>query len=209
MIQSQHLKFGYSQAQVFEFPNISALPEEPLLILGESGKGKTTLLHLLAGLLRPISGSIEVGGTDMTKLSTRELDLFRGRHIGLVFQQSHFVSSLTVGDNLRLSQYLAGEPQNQERIERILERLKLGDKLRQKTHKLSVGEQQRVAIARAVLNDPDVILADEPTSALDDTNAAEVMNLLEEEAQQAKAALIIVTHDKRLKDRITQRVELI
>ena len=145
----------------------------------------------------------------MTKLSTRELDLFRGRHIGLVFQRSHFVSSLTVGDNLRLSQYLAGEPQNQERIESILNRLKLGDKLRQKTQKLSVGEQQRVAIARAVLNDPDVILADEPTSALDDTNAAEVMNLLEEEAQQAKAALIIVTHDKRLKDRITQRVELI
>lgn len=208
MIRSASLRFGYNEKQRFVFPDIQADYTNPLLILGGSGVGKTTFLHLLAGLLRPDSGQIHVGEKDLFGMSTRELDRFRGKHIGLVFQKSHFVASLSVSDNLRLAQYLAGERQNPDLIEEILGRLRLGHKLDQKTYRLSTGEQQRVAIARAVLNDPDVILADEPTSALDDANAEEVITLLEDVAQAARAALVIVTHDKRLKDRISNRVEL-
>ena len=208
MIRSQGLSFGYNSTQQFRFPDLGAKHGDPLLILGESGKGKTTLLHLLAGLIRPKAGSIYVNEQDITQMSTRKLDTFRGRHIGLVFQKSHFVSSLTVKDNLRLSQYLAGERHYEDLIMVLLNRLNLTGKLREKTYRLSIGEQQRVAIARAVLNDPDVILADEPTSALDDSNTEEVINLLESAAKAAKAALVIVTHDMRLKDLISNRVEL-
>lgn len=208
MIRSVSLAFGYNERQRFKFPDIEADHNRPLLILGGSGVGKTTFLHLLAGLLRPDQGEVIVGGQDLANMSTRSLDRFRGQHIGLVFQKSHFVASLSVRDNLRLGQYLAGERQNTDLIEEILHRLNLKHKLDEKTYRLSIGEQQRVAIARAVLNDPDVILADEPTSALDDANAEEVITLLEDVAQAAKAALVIVTHDKRLKDRISNRVEL-
>ncbi|MCI4668402.1 MAG: ATP-binding cassette domain-containing protein [Bacteroidia bacterium] len=208
MIRSSSLSFSYNEQNTFNFPDIQADAAHPLLILGGSGVGKTTFLHLLAGLLRPKSGKIIIGERNISSMSTRELDKFRGGHIGLVFQRSHFVSSLNVRDNLRLSQYLARERQNPDLIREILERLNLGNKLDQKTYRLSIGEQQRVAIARAVLNDPDVILADEPTSALDDANADEVISLLEEAAHAARAALVIVTHDQRLRDRISNRVEL-
>ncbi len=208
MIRSQALIFGYHSNQQFRFPDIEARMNQPLLILGDSGKGKTTFLHLLAGILRPKAGSIWVGDTDIARLPTSRLDNFRGRHIGLIFQKSQFVSSLSVKDNLKLAQYLAGERQDDDLIEELLVRLHLEDKLNEKTYRLSIGEQQRVAIARAILNDPDVILADEPTSALDDSNTEEVMALLEEASRAARAALIIVTHDTRLKDRISNRIEL-
>ena len=208
MIRSAALSFGYNEQQRFQFPDIQADSSRPLLILGGSGVGKTTLLHLLAGILRPDTGQVFVGEKELFGLSTRALDRYRGRHIGLVFQKSHFVASLSVKDNLLLAQYLAGERKNIDLIEEILGRLNLRHKLDQKTYRLSIGEQQRVAIARAILNDPDVILADEPTSALDDANAEEVISLLEEAAKAANAALVIVTHDNRLKDRISNRVEL-
>lgn len=190
------------------FSDMTATSDAPLLILGQSGVGKTTLLHLLAGLLRPQSGQIVIGKQDITQLSTREMDQFRGRSIGLVFQQAHFVQALTVHNNLRMVQYLAGVKQDPTRIETLLTRLGIPNKGQQPVRRLSLGEQQRVSIARAVINQPQLILADEPTSALDDHNAAEVMDLLEETARQAEAALVIVTHDQRLKDRIERQVLL-
>lgn len=200
MLKTSSLQFAYDAQNRFQFPDIEANPSKHLLIIGGSGKGKTTLLHLIAGLLRPTSGKIEVGDTDISRLSTKELDAFRGKHIGIVFQKSHFVASLNVKDNLLLAQYLAGESQDLKRVKLLLERLNLGNKLNKKTSELSQGEQQRVAIARALLNRPDVILADEPTAALDDANCFEVIELLKEQTLEAKASLVIVTHDQRLKD---------
>lgn len=209
MLASKDLRFAYSPSVTFQFPDISATPGKPLLILGESGKGKTTLLHLLAGLLAPQKGQIVVGETDITRLATQELDIFRGAHIGLVFQQAHFVGGLSVLDNLRLAQYLARGATDADRGMNLLERLNLAEKARQKPSYLSQGQQQRVAIARALINDPVLILADEPTSSLDDTHCMQVADLLAEQAEAADASLVIVTHDQRLKDRFSYHISLI
>ena len=144
----------------------------------------------------------------MSELSAGQLDRFRGRNIGIVFQQSHFVRSLTLEENLGLAQRLAGLPVNHSRISSILAQLNLAHKLRVKPDALSIGEQQRAAIARAVLNQPALILADEPTSALDDANTEQVIQLLQEQAASVNATLLIVTHDNRLKTRFEQQIQL-
>ncbi|MEM6633717.1 MAG: ATP-binding cassette domain-containing protein [Bacteroidota bacterium] len=208
MLEAKGITFAYNPNQSFAFPEISCQAGTPLLILGESGKGKTTLLHLLAGLLRPSSGSIQVADTQLETLSTQQLDQFRGRHIGVIFQAAHFVSALSVQENLVMAQYLAGVKPNKEKISSLMERLGLREKLGQKPFRLSQGQQQRVAIARALVNQPKVILADEPTSSLDDTNCYRVLEILEEQANEARAALIIVTHDYRLKEKFPHQVLL-
>lgn len=208
MLHTQGLEYAYPGGNSMQFPEIRSNKGEHLLIIGRSGTGKTTLLHLLAGLLSPGKGEINIAGQDIAKMRGRELDRFRGQHIGIIFQKSHFVSALNVSDNLQLSSYLAGLKADKERIQALLERLNLSHKLNKKTKELSQGEQQRVAIARALLNRPDLILADEPTSSLDDENTAAVIELLEKEAELAGATLVIVTHDQRLKDRFERRVEL-
>lgn len=208
MLKSQNLEYSYTTNTKLQFPDIQANTGEHWLILGQSGCGKTTLLHLLAGLLTPRKGSVKIGDTEMTKLRGAKLDKFRGQNIGIVFQKPHFVKALTVAENLNMAQYLAGVPQDQARIKAILERLNLAHKLKSRTDALSEGEKQRVAIARALLNRPAVILADEPTSALDDKNCEEVIQLLKNEANEQQSTLFIVTHDQRLKDRFEHRIVL-
>ena len=208
MLNASGITFAYGPEQSFAFPALACQPGEPLLILGESGKGKTTLLHLLGGILKAQSGTIEVGDTDLSTLSTQQLDRFRGKHIGLIFQTSHFVSSLSVGGNLLLAQYLAGESRDKGKVESLLGQLGLSEKYAQKPFRLSQGQQQRVAIARALVNKPSLILADEPTSSLDDTNCFKVLDLLESQANEIDAALVIVTHDYRLKERFSHQVLL-
>lgn len=209
MLTTHSLTFSYPTGNGFNFPDIHCGAGESLLILGESGKGKTTFLHLLAGLLRPASGEIIIGDTHLEQLNPKSLDRFRGRNIGLVFQKGHFISSLTVGENLLMTRYLASLPKDESQALAVLDRLNLNQKYHAYPQRLSQGEQQRVAIARAVLNHPKVILADEPTSALDDHNCEEVINLLEEHAAAVEAALVIVTHDSRLKDRIPNQLLLV
>lgn len=172
-----------------------------MLLLGNSGTGKTTLLHLIGGLLQPSSGNIKINYTDITRLSATALDRFRGKNIGIVFQQSHFVQALSVIENLLLAQQLAGCKKDEQLIRQYLTQLQILDKLNSKTNQLSIGEQQRVAIVRAVIQQPKLILADEPTSALDDVNCQEVATLLSQQANQIGAALVIVTHDARLKNK--------
>ncbi len=200
MLKTRSVFFAYNEQTEFGFPDIELAPGKNLLVLGESGIGKTTLLHLLAGLLQPKSGSVELMGTMFHELSSARLDRFRGRHIGLVFQRPHFVQALSIQENLALVQYLAGKPQDKKRIREVLDGLGIGHKLREKPHHLSQGEQQRAAIALAVINNPQLILADEPTSSLDDKNSAKVAALLKEQASATGAQLVIITHDQRLKD---------
>lgn len=200
MLKTRSVFFAYNEQTEFGFPDIELAPGKNLLVLGESGIGKTTLLHLLAGLLQPKSGSVELMGTMLHELSSARLDRFRGRHIGLVFQRPHFVQALSIQENLALVQYLAGKPQDKKRIREVLDGLGIGHKLREKPHHLSQGEQQRAAIALAVINNPQLILADEPTSSLDDKNSAKVAALLKEQASATGAQLVIITHDQRLKD---------
>ena len=208
MLATRNLTFDYGPAKQFAFPDVDCASQETLLILGQSGTGKTTFLHLLALLLRPNSGSVTIDQTDLTQLSAAQTAAFRAKHIGIVYQKPHFVSSLSVLDNLILANYLANKPQQKDRARDLANQLGFSEHLDKKTNQLSQGEQQRVSIARAVMNQPDLILADEPTSSLDDDNTDRVVQLLRQQSAQIGASLVVVTHDQRLKDAFPNQVFL-
>lgn len=209
MLRTQGLRYHYDNGgPELAFPDLEVDRGRELLLLGASGTGKTTLLHLVAGMRTPEAGVVTLNGTEFSALSTANRDLARGKHMGIVFQTPHFVQSLTVSENLALARTLAGLAPDSNRIKSMLTELGLKHKLDARVDALSVGEQQRVSIARAVVHEPGIILADEPTSALDDSNTDTVLDLLRSQAQDAGAALLIVTHDQRLKDRMSDRVEL-
>ena len=206
MIETKSLEFSYDNSFVFKFPNIKLKSNENLLVLGNSGIGKSTLLHNLAGILRPKSGSIKIFDQDISKLSELELDNFRGQNIGIIFQRSHFVNSLTVGENLELAQFLGRNKKGN--IKETLDNLKILDKINKKPKELSQGERQRASIALAIINSPKLILADEPTSSLDDTNCSNVIKILKEQALKYQAQLIVITHDSRLKKHFKKSISL-
>ena len=158
-------------------------------------------------MLQSNSGSINLYGQDISKLTQHQIDKFRGQNIGIVFQKPHFVNSLTVKENLQLAQYL-GNKKDDSRIVDILSSLDILDKENKNPKKLSQGEKQRVAIALAIVNSPKLILADEPTSSLDDLNCNKVINLLKNQAAKYKAKLIIITHDYRLKKHFKNTLSL-
>lgn len=207
MIKTESLKFSYDGKKYFDFPDINLDSGENLLIIGNSGIGKTTLLHLLAGILKPESGSINISGTDISKFSDTELDKFRGDNIGIVFQKPHFISSLTINENLKLAKYLSPSKTSGD-AKKILESLNIKDKNQQKPNQLSEGEKQRASIALALINSPSLILADEPTSSLDDFNCDNVIKLLKKQAKDHKAQLIVITHDARLKKHFKNNLNL-
>ena len=206
MIETKSLEFSYDNSFIFKFPNIKLKSNENLLVLGNSGIGKSTLLHNLAGILRPKSGSIKIFDQDISKLSELELDNFRGQNIGIIFQRSHFVNSLTVGENLELAQFLGRNKKGN--IKETLNNLKILDKINKKPKELSQGERQRASIALAIINSPKLILADEPTSSLDDTNCSNVIKILKEQALKYQAQLIVITHDSRLKKHFKKSISL-
>lgn len=208
MIELQNVSYSIGGNAIFQNLNWQVREGQHALMLGASGSGKTTLLHLLAGLLTPTSGAVVVDGQNIAVLQGGTRDAWRGRTIGMVFQTLHLVQALTVRDNLRLARTMAGLPADDARIDGLLKGLGLADKASSYPHQLSVGQAQRVAIARAVVNKPKWILADEPTSALDDAHCAETLNLLEAQARECGATLILATHDQRIKSRYQHRLEL-
>ncbi len=208
MISSKNLSFSYNADKVFLFPDILCNDAEALLILGQSGRGKTTFLHLLALLLRPSGGDIFVNNKNITAFSSANAAALRAAQIGIIYQRAHFVRSLSVLDNLLMANYLSDKKQSIERAKTLSVQLGFEAHLAKKTHQLSQGEQQRVSIARALMNNPNVILADEPTSSLDDDNCTRVIDLLRTQSEQIGASLIVVTHDQRLKEVFENRVIL-
>lgn len=207
MLKTKEVEFNYDNQMFFKFQNIDLNSNENLLIIGESGVGKTTLMHLLAGLLKSNSGSIKLFDKELNQMSSYQLDSFRKNNIGIVFQRPHFVNSLTVKENLQLAQYIANKNDN-TRIESILKNLNIFEKSNKKTNELSQGEKQRVSIALAIVNSPKLILADEPTSSLDDNNCSKVIKLLKKQATDFGAQLIVITHDSRLKKHFKKSIEL-
>ena len=208
MLKSESIIFTYDKLNEFYFPDIQLSKGDDLLVLGESGIGKTTFIQILAGLLKPTSGTVELNGTKYENLSSNDLDQFRGKHIGMIFQKPHFVRNLNILDNLLLSLYLSKNIQDEKRAVQLLEQIGLGEKIKSKPNELSQGEQQRAAIALAVIKNPDLILADEPTSSLDDTNCYKIITLLKEQAALTNAQLIIITHDNRLKSQFNKSITL-
>jgi putative ABC transport system ATP-binding protein len=166
-------------------------------IMGRSGSGKSTLLHLLAALDTPDSGTIEVAGHAIHALSAAEATRFRGREIGIVFQQFNLISTLSARENVELPGELLGEDPGRLRARsgELLERLGLGDRLDHRPQALSGGEQQRVAIARALLFRPRVLFADEPTGNLDSASSERLWSLLEEIAAEDRVTVLMVTHE--------------
>ncbi len=208
MIKSENLTYQYKKQSEIKFPDFEYPQGEQALILGESGCGKTTLLHLLSGLLKPSKGSVTINNTGLNSLSGSNMDSFRGANIGIIFQTPHFIEALSVKENLQMAQTLAGHVKDKKAIESILTELGIGHKLNSSVKNLSQGEKQRVTIARALVNQPKLILADEPTSALDDKNCQAVIQMLKDMAAKNNATLLIVTHDNRLNDSFTQKLHL-
>lgn len=193
------LSYAYANGSVIRFPDFSVKHGEDLLITGNSGSGKTTLLHLLSGLLKVKDGEIIIGESSLSELNQKELDRFRGKNIGLVFQQPKFISSINVLANIQAAQYFGTGTVDKSAALTLLNELGITEKAKKNTNQLSGGERQRLAIARALAAKPKIVLADEPTSSLDDENAELVYELLHREAMKNGATLIVVTHDQRLK----------
>jgi len=174
-------------------------------IMGPSGSGKSTLLNLVAGLDRPSSGSVVVGGTELGRLGEAGLARFRRDRVGFVFQFFHLLPNLTALENVLIPAQLKGRTSVEAAGRKLLSRLGIDDIAHRYPAKLSGGQQQRVAIARALINQPDLLLADEPTGALDTKSGDQVMELLAQLHQQGQT-IVLVTHDPKLATRYAARV---
>lgn len=206
ILKATSLQYIHPGQKPISFPDLQVGPGESLLILGKSGSGKTTLLNLLAGLLDPTSGEVVLDGIKLASISGQKLDLFRGKNIGIVFQKPHLIAALNVRQNIELTHFFSKKA-GQE-ISQLLSDLGIKAKENSSVLTLSEGEAQRVSIARALANSPKVILADEPTSSLDDENTEKVIQLLKAQASKIGAALIIVTHDHRVKNHVSNFIEV-
>lgn len=184
---------------------------QTLAILGSSGVGKTTLLHILGTLDRPSSGSVRYGGEDPFQKNDRQLAAFRNRHIGFVFQFHHLLPEFSALENVMMPALIAGLPKKhaEERAAALLVELGLGDRLSHRPGKLSGGEQQRVAVARALVMQPRVVLADEPTGNLDTRTADTVQELMVSLSRKKGVTLIVVTHNPRFASRMDRQLEMV
>ena len=184
---------------------------ETVAIVGESGVGKSTLLHLLGGLERPTAGSVAIGGVDLAEQNERELARFRNREIGFVFQFHHLLPDFTALENVAMPDLIAGESQAvaYERASAVLERVGLAERMTHRPGELSGGEQLRVAVARAVVRKPGLVLADEPTGNLDPDTGDEVERLLLDLNRENGTTCIVVTHSARLAAAMDTRFRLV
>lgn len=208
IIATQELSFQYKGGIPIKFPAIQIQKAQHTLLLGNSGTGKTTLLHLLGGLSKPTAGKVWISEKDIYAMSTSEMDKFRSQHIGFIFQEAHLLKNLTILENIQLAQSLAKKTVNKNEVLSVLDKLQLSDKAHAYPQELSRGQLQRAAIARAVINKPLLLIADEPTASLDDQNTTRVLTLLMEIADQQGATLLIATHDKRIKNNFSNTYDL-
>src|SRR5262245_12665681 len=179
-----------------------------MALVGASGSGKTTLLHLIAGILAPDTGQITFDQTNIAGLSEAQRDVFRGKHIGYIFQTHHLLPGFTAIENVLLGMSFTGRPSDREWARHLLNEVGLSDRLNYKPGKLSVGQQQRVAVARALANRPKLVLADEPTGALDEANATHVLQLIRNLCSEVGSALLLVTHDMDIARQFPRTVSL-
>lgn len=191
--------------------DLSVEEGEFIAITGESGSGKSTFLHIAAGLDTPDSGVVRLLGKDIVNMKTDELCRFRGKHTGFVFQSHRLVPYLTALENILLPISASGGDRSrvEHRLELLIDRLSLGERLNHLPRELSGGQQQRVAIARALIHYPMVLFADEPTGNLDRKNAEDVTNLLVSLRDELKQTLVIVTHDEALADKADRAYRMV
>ncbi|MCR5979633.1 ATP-binding cassette domain-containing protein [Gordonia jinghuaiqii] len=174
---------------------VEVTPGEFVAVVGPSGSGKSSLLAVAGGLIAPTSGTVRIGGVDLSTASARELTRIRREHIGFVFQSGNLLGSLTVADQLRLP-LTFGSVADPRPVAELLAEVGMAHKAKRRPHQLSGGERQRVGIARALMTRPDVLLVDEPTAALDRARSHEIVELLAREAHEHNVAVVMVTHDQ-------------
>jgi putative ABC transport system ATP-binding protein len=191
---------------VVEVKEFTMQAGDQLALRGTSGSGKTTFLHLIAGILKPDAGTIHIDGECISEFHEARRDLMRANSIGYVFQSFNLLQGYTCLENLLLPMAFAGEA-NQERAEELLEQVGLDHRMGHYPRQLSIGQQQRVAVARALVNAPKLVLADEPTGNLDPSSAAQALELLRKLCVDTKAALLLVSHDQALVDSFDQNLD--
>lgn len=179
---------------VIHVPKFELEASQHVALHGPSGTGKTTFLHLIAGILNADGGRIQVDGQPMTGTSEANRDKLRSRRIGYIFQTFNLLQGFTVGENVRLGMAFGGRVDG-NRADALLKRVGLGNRLNHYPRQLSTGQQQRVAVARALANRPKLVLADEPTGNLDSQTSREVLSLIREACSESGAALLLVSHD--------------
>jgi putative ABC transport system ATP-binding protein len=189
---------GDVEIQVLKGLSAEIRDSEVVAVVGQSGSGKSTLLSLLAGLDRPTSGQIAAASQEITRLSEEEMTRFRGRKIGIVFQQFHLFPHLTALENVMLPLEIWNEPNRESRAREVLTQLGLGHRLDHFPSQMSGGECQRVAIARALVVRPQILLADEPSGNLDTTTGKKVMDVFFEVVRAHKVTTVLVTHSESL-----------
>ena len=200
MIQGKNITKKFGELPVVQGVDISIAAGEVVSLVGPSGSGKSTLLHILGTLDRPDLGSVEIQGTEVTKLSRNELAAFRNRSIGFVFQFHHLLPEFSALENVCIPGWLGKRSKTEVKREAaaLLELMGLSSRADHRPNQLSGGEQQRVAVARALINKPAVIFADEPTGNLDTTTAGELHRLFFDLRDQFKQTFLIVTHNEEL-----------
>jgi putative ABC transport system ATP-binding protein len=193
---------GDDQIRVLHDINVDVNAGELTYLVGESGSGKTTLISIIAGILYPTEGRVQVFDTEIYDLSDNDLVRFRLANIGFIFQQYNLLPTLTAAENAAIPLIADGMKRSEavERARALLEKLNIANQADKYPRQLSGGQQQRVAIARALVHEPRLIVCDEPTAALDAKSGRRVMDLLREVALAANRAVIIVTHDNRIFD---------
>lgn len=202
ILRVEHLRkiYGKGENAVHALDDVSFSVEQGqfVAIIGPSGSGKSTLLHILGGVDRPTSGKVFVDGQDVYAQNEEKLAIFRRRQVGLIYQFYNLIPVLNVTENITLPVLMDGQKVNEDRLQELLQVLKLKGRETYLPNQLSGGQQQRVSIGRALMNAPAVVLADEPTGNLDRQNSREIMELLKLSNQKYKQTLIVITHDESI-----------
>lgn len=205
ILELENVKKSYLESNgeilpVLDIPQFSVERGEQMVLVGRSGIGKSTLLHIIAGISRADSGRVKIDGHDITQLSEAGRDRFRAAKLGYVFQTFNLLPGFTALENVQLGMTFATGRKDLKRASDLLQRVGLSERAGHKPGAMSVGEQQRVAVARALANRPAVLLADEPTANVDPANQQKIIDLIRETCRDEKIALVMVTHSTEVAD---------
>lgn len=193
-----------SPLPILDIKQFEVAAAEQVVLMGRSGCGKTTLLHVIAGISRPDTGVVRVDGCDIARLSEAGRDRFRADKIGYVFQTFNLLPGFSALENVLLGMSFAGGRPDAARARRLLERVGLSHRLTHRPPMLSVGEQQRVAVARALANRPKLLLADEPTANVDSGHQQQIIDLVRQTCQEENVALLLVTHTAEVAEQFSR-----
>ena len=213
MLHLDNVKKSFDQQNgtrltILDIPEFRLAAGEQMVLMGRSGCGKTTMLHVIAGISTPDSGAVQIDGLDITRLSEAGRDRFRAEKIGYVFQTFNLLKGFTALENVVLGMSFARGRFDRERALHLLDRVGLADRAHHKPGQLSVGQQQRVAVARSMANRPKLLLADEPTANVDPASQQIVVDLIRDTCREEEVSLLMVTHAPEVADQFEKQVRL-